>query len=261
LEHLEYRNVPGSALRLSTLGADLGVLYQAALAPATQFEDLAQATRGAAAQAPTGVADARPAPGQAVAFDNPLRQQALSDVLSGGLPAARAQAPAGLQAAVGADPLSQAVQALGAGGKGAPSAALPPNQVFNGDFSMGFTGWMVGNPFDPNIFTGAGLCGPSEAWLGTFGTTNTLAQNVLTPGFFYRISFDLANDDAAIPPGPESFNVQWNGVAVFNFVNTGQFPCQHFASPPLFTAPAVSTLTITEQNDPGFWHLTNVNVS
>jgi hypothetical protein len=180
------------------------------------------------------------------------------------LPAARAQAPAGLQAAVGADPLSQAVQALVAGGKGSQGAPLPPNQVFNGDFSMGLAGWTVGDPTDPFVFTGPGLCGPSEAWLGSVINPNTLTQNVPTPAFFYRISSDLANDDTNIPPGPESFCVEWNpgltGV-VFNFVNTGAFPCQHFVSPPLYTVPAVSTLIFTERNDPGYWHLTNVSVA
>jgi hypothetical protein len=275
VERLEFRNVPGSALRLSALGADLGVLYLAALAPATQFEDLAQATRGAAVPAPANVSDGPPAAGQALAFDNPLHRQAFQDVLSGGLPAARTQAPPGPQAAAGADPLSQAVQALAGGGKGTQGAPLPPNQVFNGDFSMGadgLAGWTVGNPNDPYVFANwvyglPGLCGATEAWLGTVGATNDLTQSVATPANFYRISFDLANDDANLPPGPESFIVLWNPVTamgsgvVFRFVETGAFPCTHFASPPLYTTQPFSTLSFSEQNDPGYWHLTNVSVA
>jgi hypothetical protein len=275
LEHLECRNVPGSALRLSTLGADLGVLYQAALAPATQFEDLAQATQGASAQAPTSAADghALPAPVLALGFENPLSRQALQDVLSQGGQAARALTPPGLQAAAGADPLGQAVQALVGGGTGTggalkagpgnPGAPAPPvaQVITDGNFSLGLPSfaWAVGSTPDWNVFQNIGCLG-SEAMLGTVGAVNTLTQvSIYTPAAYYDISFDWANDDVTF--GPSQLAVQWNGVDVFNRINPGPtVGCfNHFDAGLVYTGPYYSTLTIVERNDPSYFHITNVS--
>jgi hypothetical protein len=276
LEHLEYRNVPGSALRLSTLGADLGVLYQAALAPAAAFEDLARATHGAATQVATNVPDGRPAPVPALGLDNPLHQQAIPDVLSGGLPAGRAQALPGAQAALGTDPLSQAVQAL-VGGKGVigslkaglgtsgASAPMPANVVadptFAGGLPVGNPNWVVGDPTDPYVFNNPGGALGSEAMLGTVNGVNTITQfGIPTPAAFYTISFDWANDDTT--GGPSQLAVEWNGVFVFNMTNpgfTGGYVPGGFVSAPVFTAPFLSTLTIIERNDPSYFHVTNVH--
>jgi hypothetical protein len=276
LEHLECRNVPGSTLRLSTPGADLGVLYQAALAPATQFEDLAQATRGAAVQAPANVAGGGPAPAQALAFDNPFHQQALQDVLSGGLLAGRAQAPSGLQAALGTDALSQAVQAFVSGGKaalgslkgdpGTPGAPLPPPNVIADPFfsSLGVPGspWTVGVPSDPYVFAGMDPTGRPEAVLGTVGGVNTVTQvGIFTPNPVYTISFDWANDDPT--GGPSQIAVEWNGAVVgpplFNLVNPPPSGYATFPPTPMLTTTPFSTLTIIERNDPSFFHITNMS--
>jgi hypothetical protein len=270
---LECRNVPGSALTLPTLGADLGALYQAALAPATQFEDLAQATQGVAVQAPATGSGSRPAPVLALGFDNALPQQATPNVLSQGLSGAQPLALPGGQAAAGTDVLSQAVQTFvgagrgslgspkaGLGGQGAPP--LPPAQVVaDPTFSAGLPSyaWTVGNTNDPYVYQSFGGLG-SEAVLGTVGGVNTLTQvSIYTSAAYYNISFDWANDDTS--GGPSQLAVEWNGAEVFNVVNPGPTGYTHFDSGAVYTGPYYSTLTIVERNDPSYFHITNVQAN
>jgi hypothetical protein len=258
LEGLEYRDVPGSVLGLSALGADLGVLYEAALAPAAPVADLAQAARGAAVQAPANGSAALPARVQAPGLDNPLVQpQALPGAASGGALAAPTQAAPGPQAPGGTDALGQAVQALLAGGKvalgahpGAPGVPTPDgNVITNGTFD-GLSGWTVGDANDPNIFASG-----NQAYLGPVGRVDSLTQvAIYTPNAYYTISFDVANDG-----GPTNqFTLQWNGQDVVNFVDAGSFDYTHYTST-LYTGPYYSTLTILARQDPSYFRVTNVS--
>jgi hypothetical protein len=259
LERLENRDVPGSVLGLSALGADLGALYDVALAPAAPFAELAQATRGVAVQAPSTVSEAFAVRVPALGLANPfVPQQALQGVQPQGALAAPTQALPGPQAAVGTDSLSQAVQAFLAGGKvalGSGSGARQAPQgdvIFNGTFSSGadgLDGWTVGAP-GVGVFASGG-----QAYLGPVGQVNSLTQvDIPTPNAFYTISFDVANDG-----GPTNqFALQWNGADIVNFVDASSFAYTNYSAT-LFTAPFHSTLTIIARQDPSYYRVTNVS--
>jgi hypothetical protein len=268
VERLECRNVPGTALTSSTLGGDLGILYQAALAPAAQFQDLVQATQGVAVQAPANLSDAHAPPAPVLAgFDNALvHQQPFQNVLSQGLLAARAPALPGLQAAIGTDLVGQ--------GLGAPPPAPPgpPNLIVNGNFAAGFAGWIVAFPDmfvnAPVAYGGwaAGVGDPmNNAQLGTVGNVDVLTQPIVdTPGQGYTLRFDLAIAGASTAPGTVQFMVLYDGVSLLNIVD----PAMADAGGHTYTTPpgavpgsGFDVLQFVERHDPSYFYLTNVSFS
>jgi hypothetical protein len=265
VERLEGRDVPGTALTSSTLGGDLGILYQAALAPAAQLEDLARATQGLAVQAPANLSDAQALPAPVLAgFDNPLtHQQPFQNVLSQGLLAARAPALPSLQAAVGTD--------LAGEGLGVPPPAPPgpPNLIVNGNFAGGFAGWIVAFPDvfvnAPVAYAGwaAGVGDPmNNAQLGTVGNVDVLTQPIVdTPGQGYTLQFDLADAGASLAPGTVQFMVLYDGVSLLNQVDPPIDAGGHTYSTMMGALPGsgFDVLQFVERHDPSFFYLTNVS--
>jgi hypothetical protein len=270
VERLEGRDVPGTALTSSTLGGDLGILYQAALAPAAQFQDLVQATQGVAVHAPANLSDAQALPAPVLAgSDNPLvHQQPFQNVLSQGLPGARAPALPGLEAALGkADLVGE--------GLGSPPPAPPMgtgNLIVNHDFAAGFAGWTVAFPDAfvnaPVPYAGwaAGLGDArNNAQLGTVGNVDVLTQLIVdTPGQGYTLQFDLAIAGASTAPGTVQFMVLYDGVSLFNIVDPAMAdPGGSHYSTMMGAVPGsgFDVLQFVERHDPSFFYLTNVSFS
>jgi hypothetical protein len=263
VERLEGRDVPGTALTSTALGGDLGILYQAALAPAAQFEDMARATQGLAVHAPANLSDAQALPAPVLAgFDNPLvHQQPFQNVLSQGL---LAPALPSLRAAVGADLVGQGL------GVPPPAPPGPPELIVNGNFAGGFAGWNVAFPDvfvnAPVPYAGwaAGLGDPNNnAQLGTVGNVDVLTQPIVdTPGQGYTLQFDLAYDGAAGAPGTVQFMVLFDGVSGLNIVDPAMAdPGGHHYSTAVGAIPGsgFDVLQFVERHDPAFFYLTNVS--
>src|SRR5262249_51187666 len=112
VERLECRSVPGTILSMNTLGAGLGGLLDAALAPATQLQDVVQPTQGVAVQAAPNASDSLSASVPAL-----VHEQALQTVRSQEVVAARGQGLRSLQTAGGMAGQMLAAQTIGVSGK------------------------------------------------------------------------------------------------------------------------------------------------
>jgi hypothetical protein len=264
VERLEGRDVPGTALTSSTLGGDLGTLYQAALAPAAQLEDLARATQGLAVQAPANLSDAQALPAPVLAgFDNALvHQQLFQNVLSQGLLAARAPALPSPQAAVGADLVGE-----GLGVPPPPAPPGPPELIVNGNFAAPFAGsWIVADPAGLYVHSQVNYPGwafPTAAELGTVGGVNVLTQPIVdTPGQGYTLQFDLADAGASLAPGTVQFMVLYDGVSLLNQVDPqADVGGSHYSTPPgALPGSGFDVLQFVERHDPSFFYLTNVSL-
>jgi hypothetical protein len=91
---------------------------------------------------------------------------------------------------------------------------------------------------------------------GPQGTIGTLTQDIPTiPGEHYNIHFWLQGADAT----PNLFQVDWDGVTVFQLVDHGGFGYTEFVIDPQ-ASDVFTTLTLSFRNDPSFDQFDDISV-
>ena len=97
--------------------------------------------------------------------------------------------------------------------------------------------------------------GNNFAQLGAVGSLNLLYQDLnTTPSLNYTISLWVASDGAT----PNEFDVEWNGVSLFDQTNIPAMAYQDLTFNVVGTG--LDRLTISSRNDPAYLTLDDVSV-
>ena len=97
--------------------------------------------------------------------------------------------------------------------------------------------------------------GNNFAQLGAVGSLNLLYQDLnTTPSLNYTISLWMASDGAT----PNEFDVEWNGVSLFDQTNIPAMAYQDLTFNVVGTG--LDRLTISSRNDPAYLTLDDVSV-
>lgn len=138
-----------------------------------------------------------------------------------------------------------------------PASVRADNLVSNGAFQTGdFTSWTQGgNTSFTGIDIGNGPFGENSAHMGPVGSTGSFTQTITdTPGTDYLFSFWLGDDSGT----PNSFLASVDSTTFLNLGNDGAFGWTEFSYN--FTGTGSDTINFTFQQDPAFWHLTDISV-
>ena len=134
------------------------------------------------------------------------------------------------------------------------------NLIVNGGFETGdFTGWTHSNQAlvdSSGGFSGyAPHSGSFFAALGTVGSVGNLSQTFAdTAGQTLQISLWLASNGTT----PNEFDIEFNGVTLFDQINIPTQPYTNITETVLATGS--DTLTISERDDPDWLALDDVSV-
>lgn len=140
-------------------------------------------------------------------------------------------------------------------------ASAATNLVSNGGFEEGWlsdwSGTVLDNPFSGvECVSGTAAAGACQAFLATYGSTDTLSQDLATSaGQRYIVSFTFTSDGSA----PASFAASFGGQMLY-FASGLAAGTQVLS----FTTTAVSSssaLTFSFNNDPGYYTLDAVSVT
>ncbi len=130
------------------------------------------------------------------------------------------------------------------------------NFVSNGSFQTGdFTDWTQGgNTGFTGVSIGTGPLGANAAQMGPVGSTGSLSQTIVdSVGTDYVFSFWLANDGGT----PNSFAASVDATTYLSLSDAGGFGWTEFSYN--FTGTGSDTIDFTFQQDPAYWHLTDIS--
>lgn len=140
-------------------------------------------------------------------------------------------------------------------------ATAATNLVSNGGFEdgslAGWSGTVLDSPYSGvDCVSGTAAAGTCQAFLGTFGSTDTLSQALATTtGQSYTVSFTFTSDGSA----PASFAASFGGQMLY--FASGLAAGSQVLS---FTTTALSSssaLSFSVNNDPGYYTLDAVSVT
>jgi len=140
-------------------------------------------------------------------------------------------------------------------------ATAATNLVSNGSFEdrslAGWSGTVLSSPYSgAECISGTAAEGACQAFLGTFGSTDTLSQTLATTaGQAYAVRFVFTSDGSALA----SFAVSFGGQTLYSASSPAAG--MHALSFTATAAASSTALVFSVNNDPGYYTLDAVSVT